>query len=135
MAHRQIGAKAQLPCFTDADLLAKFNNGVANVAAVSLAINYPTMASVPHSIMNGMRNLQAIAAATEITFKDAETDVSMAHQPRNSKDQRCCALQNPKTGSGFFGVSFLSSSFSCSCPPNIQCFNYWAFQTKNYRSR
>merc|ERR1712062_256905 len=58
---------------TDADLLAKFASGVANVAALSLAINYPNVASVPHSIVNGMKNLLAIAAATEITFKEAET--------------------------------------------------------------
>merc|ERR1712058_130958 len=58
---------------TDADLLAKFSAGVANVAAISLAINYPNVASVPHSIVNGMKNLLAIAAATEITFKEAET--------------------------------------------------------------
>merc|ERR1712203_943586 len=57
---------------TDADLLAKFQTGVANVAAMSLAINYPTVASVPHSVVNGMKNLLAIAA-TEITFKEAET--------------------------------------------------------------
>jgi len=58
---------------TDADLLAKFSAGVANVAAISLAINYPNVASVPHSIVNGMKNLLAVAAATEITFKEAET--------------------------------------------------------------
>merc|ERR1711908_193742 len=58
---------------TDADLLAKCASGVANVAAMSLAINYPNVASVPHSIVNGMKNLLAIAAATEITFKEAET--------------------------------------------------------------
>merc|ERR1711992_21307 len=58
---------------TDADLLAKFASGVANVAALSLAINYPNVASVPHSIVNGMKNLLAIAAATVITFKEAET--------------------------------------------------------------
>merc|ERR1712211_220875 len=57
---------------TDADLLAKFQTGVRNVAAMSLAMNYPNVASVPHSIVNGMKNL-AIAAATEITFKEAET--------------------------------------------------------------
>merc|ERR1711890_125084 len=57
----------------NADLLAKFSTGVRNVAALSLAINYPNVASVPHSIVNGMKNLLAIAAATEITFKEAET--------------------------------------------------------------
>ena len=35
--------------------------------------SYPNVASVPHSIVNGMKNLLAIAAATEITFKEAET--------------------------------------------------------------
>merc|ERR1712098_256781 len=58
---------------TDVDLLSKFSKGVANVAALSLAIKYPTVASVPHSIVNGMKNLLAVAAATEITFKEAET--------------------------------------------------------------
>merc|ERR1712020_341111 len=58
---------------SDADLLAKFQTGVRNVAAMSLAMNYPNVASVPHSIVNGMKNLLAIAAATEITFKEAET--------------------------------------------------------------
>merc|ERR1711937_394504 len=58
---------------TDEDLIAKFQAGIANVAALSLAISYPTVASVPHSVVNGMKNLLAVAAATEITFKEAET--------------------------------------------------------------
>lgn len=55
------------------DLRAKFQSGVANVAALSLAIGYPTIASAPHSIANGFKNLLAIAAVTEVTFKQAET--------------------------------------------------------------
>jgi len=57
---------------SDDDLRAKFMTGVANVAAVSLAIGYPTVASVPHSVVNGMKNLLAVAAVTDITFKEAE---------------------------------------------------------------
>merc|ERR1711864_48297 len=38
-----------------------------------LDISYPTVASVPHSVVNGMKNLLAIAAATEIAFKEADT--------------------------------------------------------------
>merc|ERR1719412_1633964 len=37
---------------TDEDIKQKFMAGVANVAAVCLSINYPTIASVPHSIAN-----------------------------------------------------------------------------------
>jgi len=57
---------------TDEDLKAKFMTGVANVAALSLAISYPTIASVPHSVVNGLKNLLAVAAVTDITFKEAE---------------------------------------------------------------
>ncbi|EDS38207.1 ribosomal protein P0 [Culex quinquefasciatus] len=39
----------------------------------NLEIGYPTLASVPHSIANGFRNLLAIAAVTEVEFKEAET--------------------------------------------------------------
>ena len=55
------------------DLRAKFVSGVANIAAVSLQIGYPTMASAPHSIANGFKNLLAIAAATDIEFEQAKT--------------------------------------------------------------
>lgn len=55
------------------DLRAKFMEGVANVAAVSLSIGYPTVASAPHSIANGFKNLLAIAAVTEVEFKEATT--------------------------------------------------------------
>jgi len=57
---------------TDDDLKATFLAGVANIAAVSLAIGYPTAASAPHSIANGLKNLMAIAAETDITFAAAE---------------------------------------------------------------
>jgi len=55
------------------DLRARFLAGVRNVAAVSLQIGYPTVASAPHSIVNGFKNLLAVAAVTEISFKEAET--------------------------------------------------------------
>jgi len=58
---------------TSEDLRAKFVEGVRRVAAVSLAIGYPTIASVPHSIINGLKNLIAIAVETDIDFKEANT--------------------------------------------------------------
>eukprot|EP00057_Strongylocentrotus_purpuratus_P025824 XP_011680298.1 PREDICTED: 60S acidic ribosomal protein P0-like [Strongylocentrotus purpuratus] len=57
---------------TDEDIHVKFIEGVANVAALCLQIGYPTPASVPHSIVNGFKNILAIAVATEITFAQAE---------------------------------------------------------------
>lgn len=58
---------------TDDDIRARFMQGVANIASVSLAIGYPTVASVPHSVVNGFKNLLAVAAVTDISFKEAET--------------------------------------------------------------
>ena len=57
---------------TDDDLKERFMAGVKNVAALSLKIGYPNIASVPHSIVNGMKNCMALAAVTDIVFKEAE---------------------------------------------------------------
>jgi len=57
---------------TNENIVASFLAGVRNVAGVSIEIGVPTAASVPHSIINGFKNLLAIAAETEITFKEAE---------------------------------------------------------------
>uniref|UniRef100_A0A1B6D3U1 60S acidic ribosomal protein P0 n=1 Tax=Clastoptera arizonana TaxID=38151 RepID=A0A1B6D3U1_9HEMI len=55
------------------DLRVKFLEGVARLAAVSLSIGYPTIASAPHSIINGFKNLLAVAAASDVEFKEANT--------------------------------------------------------------
>jgi large subunit ribosomal protein LP0 len=55
------------------DLRAKFVDGVRNIAAISLQIGYPTVASVPHSIAKGFKNLLAIAAATNVEFEQAKS--------------------------------------------------------------
>lgn len=57
---------------TPEDLRAKFQEGVRRIAAVSLEIGYPTVASAPHSIANGFKKLMAIAAATEIEFEQVK---------------------------------------------------------------
>merc|ERR1712025_67117 len=56
---------------TDDDLKAHVLVGIRNIAALCLKIGYPTVASVPHSIINGLKNLMSVAAVTEITFKEA----------------------------------------------------------------
>uniref|UniRef100_A0A0P4WLS0 60S acidic ribosomal protein P0 n=1 Tax=Scylla olivacea TaxID=85551 RepID=A0A0P4WLS0_SCYOL len=57
---------------TDEDLMKSFQDGLAKVASLSLSIGYPTIVSVPHSVVNGFKRLLAIAAVTDITFKEAE---------------------------------------------------------------
>ena len=58
---------------SDEQLLGKFQLGVSNVAGVSLEIGYCTQASVPHSIINGFKNVLAVAVETDISFPQADT--------------------------------------------------------------
>jgi len=57
---------------TDEDLLNKFHAGVRNIAAIGLHIGYPTVASLPHSIARGYKNVLAVSLATEYTFERAQ---------------------------------------------------------------
>jgi len=53
---------------TDADMEAAFMAGVQNVAAISLALRVPTMAAMPHLIVNGYKNVVAVALETGYSF-------------------------------------------------------------------
>jgi len=66
---------------TLADVSAVVSKGVSNIAAIGLQIGYPTLASVPHSIMNGFKNLVSIAIGTEYSFKEAEQMKDMILHP------------------------------------------------------
>jgi len=66
---------------TDADIKARFMIGVQNVAAVCLKIGYPTAASAPHSVVNGFKNLLAIAVQTDITFPEAQRSKDFLKDP------------------------------------------------------
>jgi len=57
---------------TDDDVLKKFQSGVRNVASLSLAIHYPTVASVPHSLVNGYKRVLSIGLGTAYSFPKAE---------------------------------------------------------------
>jgi len=46
-----------------ADIAVAFNSAVREVAALCMAINYPTAASVPHSIMDAYKNMLAVGLA------------------------------------------------------------------------
>jgi len=54
------------------ELVDRFLSGIKTIAAISLALNYPTIVSVTHSLVNAYKNLLAIALATEYTFDGAE---------------------------------------------------------------
>lgn len=58
---------------TDDDIVKQFCSGIANIAAVSLAIGYPTTASVPHSLINGFKNVAAVCLEADIDIPQIAT--------------------------------------------------------------
>src|SRR5581483_6856513 len=53
-------------------LIDRLMSGIQQVAAISLRIGYPTLASVPHSLINGYKKLLAVAISTDYTFPAVE---------------------------------------------------------------
>jgi len=54
---------------SDDDIISKFRNGVRNIASVSLQVGLPTVASLPHSIIRGYKNVLAVALATDFEIE------------------------------------------------------------------
>lgn len=65
---------------TDDDLAAKFGAAVKNVAALSLALGYPTMASLPHSIANAFKSILAVTVKCD-NFSFPEADPFKVRHP------------------------------------------------------
>jgi len=57
---------------TDDDMVASFGMGLKRIAALSMATGYPTIAAVPHMIINAYKNVLAIAVETDYSFKYAD---------------------------------------------------------------
>ena len=56
----------------ESELIDRFLSGVKTIAAISMALHYPTIVSVTHSLVNAYKNLIAISLATEYTFDGSE---------------------------------------------------------------
>jgi len=78
------------------ELLKKFANGVRNVAAASLAIGYPTLASVPHSIVNGYKKVVSVA----LEIPGYETDIVKKLQSAASSAPAAAAKGGKPADSG-----------------------------------
>lgn len=56
----------------DSDIITKFANAVSEVAALSLGLQFPTLAAFPHVVLNGFKNAAAIAVETEYDFEQVQ---------------------------------------------------------------
>jgi len=66
---------------SQSDLMAKFLSGVSRVAAVSLAIGYPTLASLPHLFSGTAKKLIAISLQTGYDFELSKKFKDMLANP------------------------------------------------------
>jgi len=67
---------------TDDDIVTKFSFGVRQLAAISLKINFPTIAAVPHYFASAYKNILAISVATDYTFERAEKIKKLLSDPQ-----------------------------------------------------
>jgi len=70
------------------DILTSFREGLSNLTAACLYVGFPTMASVPQSVVKGFTKLLAVAACTDYSFKEAEFMKSILSDP-----EKLAALQ------------------------------------------
>jgi len=63
------------------ELAKKVGVAATRIAALSLQIGFPTLASIPHSLTRAFKSLIAVAVATEITFTQAEQIKELLENP------------------------------------------------------
>lgn len=85
---------------TDDMVSKKFIEGIANMAALSLAVGHPTKASAPHSIMRGLQNLVAISLVTDYTCRPAEKIKAILDDPEALAAMAAAASAAPAEASG-----------------------------------
>jgi len=79
---------------SDDVLIAKFLNGVNNMAAFSREIGIPTEAGLPHAFGNAFKNVAALIADANFTFKEVEEVKKFFDDPA------AYAAANPGGGGG-----------------------------------
>jgi len=65
--------------FTSDMIAAKFGDGVRDVAAISLEIGYPTLASIPHSLTNGVKWCVALLAGAKSSYTFPKAEQALAY--------------------------------------------------------
>jgi len=63
------------------ELIDRFLKGIKTVAAISLALNYPTIVSVVHTLVNAYKNVLGVSLATEYTFDGSAKIKEMLENP------------------------------------------------------
>ncbi len=54
----------------ESQLLKAFSSAISTIASISLAVNFPTLPSVMHSVVNSYKNVLAVAIETEYEWEE-----------------------------------------------------------------
>jgi len=76
---------------TDDDVVMKVRRGVARIASLSLQVGHPTIASIPHTISNGYKNVVSVGLATKHSFKQIEEMKKLLDDPEALKKAQAAA--------------------------------------------
>jgi len=61
--------EAKILDLNETDLIRDFQQGIKNIAAISLRVGHPTLASIPHSVVFGYKKIFSISLATSYVIK------------------------------------------------------------------
>jgi large subunit ribosomal protein LP0 len=115
------------------ELIDRFLSGIKTVAAISLALNYPTIVSVTHTLVNAYKNLIAISLATEYTFEGSEkVRVFFVGLWYSLHDLILNTLKIRSVSRGALSISFLSDFYDDSYPPLTIICSSLNVQVKEY---
>lgn len=83
---------------TDDNLKGYAQEAFRNIAALSLAIGHPTQVSMPHMMLNGLKDLVAISVATDYTIGPAEKIKKILDDPEALAAMSAAAAAAPAGG-------------------------------------
>lgn len=112
-------------------LLKAFSSAVTTIAAISLALNFPTLPSVIHSLVNGYKKVLAVAIETDYSWPEIEqlkdrianpeayaaaapaaTETAAAAETKAEEKEEEKEEESDEEG-GFGGLLFVTSRRSC----------------------
>jgi len=82
------------------ELIDRFLKGIKTIATISLALNYPTIVSVSHVLVNAYKNLLSVSIGTEYTFDGSAKIKEMLENPEAFAAAAAPAEAAPAAGGG-----------------------------------
>lgn len=92
--------EAKILDLNEADLIKDFQQGIKNVACISLRAGYPTLASIPHSVVFGYKKIFAISMATSYAIKGTAQIKKLLEDPEALAAALAATSSAPQATSG-----------------------------------